>query len=111
MTGTHYLSGSQGFMRNILRYVIFAAATVGGLFLFIASAAVAFFVVAGIVIIGFLAFVIMWTRAKVLGRPFGPQAQFEKARADMEAHFKSQTKESGPIIDAHRTPHGWSVDD
>ncbi len=98
-------------MQNFLRYLVVATAAIGGFFLFVASAAVALFVVSGIVIMGLIAFLVFWVRAKLFGKPFGPQAQFEKARADMEAHFKQQAGDQGPIIDAHRTPDGWSVDD
>lgn len=115
MTRTYHLSGQPGFLRNILRTLFVAAATIGGLFVLAASAAFAFFVAAGLLILGGLTFAFFWARAKLFRRPFGPKAHFEKARADMEAALNSQMPESarsdGPIIDAHRTPHGWSVDD
>lgn len=116
MTRTFYLSGQPGFLRNILRTLFVAAAAVGGLFVLAASAAFAFFVAAGLVIIGGLTFAFFWTRAKLFGRPFGPQVQFQRARADMEAAFGPQMraptgKAGGPIIDAHHTPDGWSVED
>lgn len=80
-----------------------------------ASAAFAFFVVMGIALLAFLAFAFFWTKAKVLGKPFGPKAQFEAARRDMEAQMgrtsPMQANTDGPIIDAHQTPEGWSVDD
>lgn len=86
------------------------------------SAAFAFFAVAAIAVLGFLAFVGFWLRAKVLGKPFGPKAHFEAARKDMEAQFHGMdlnmerngpksADDDGPIIDARRTPEGWSVDD
>ena len=99
-------------MRNVLRHVFVITAAIGGLFLFVASAAVAFFVVSGIVIIALASFAILWVRAKLFGKSFGPQAHFEKARADMEAQFQTYSnRTSGPVLDAHRTPDGWSVDD
>ncbi len=88
------------------------------------SAAFALFAVAGIAVIGFVVFAVLWLRAKILGKPFGPKAQFEAARKEMEMQFqgmdlnmdshgprdKGRDKGEGPIIDAHETPEGWSVD-
>lgn len=108
MTRTYNLSGQPSFGRSLLRTLILAAATIGGLFILAASAAFAFFVAIGLLILGGLTFAFFWTRAKIFGRPFGPKAHFEKARADMEAQFQT---EQGPIIDARQTPDGWSVDD
>ncbi len=114
--------GSRGnVVTNLFRGLFVAAATIGGLFLFAASAAFAFFVIAGLVILGLVVFAFLWTRAKLFGRPFGPKAQFEAARRDMEAQMQGMNPngaantgadlgESGPVIDAHKTPDGWSVD-
>ena len=98
-----------------------ATAAIGGLFMLVFSAAFALFAVAGIAVIGALVFAGFWLRAKILGKPFGPKAQFEAARKDMEAQFDGmdlnmtdngpQGQKDGPIIDAHQTPEGWSVDD
>ena len=101
-----------------MRGLFLAAATIGGLFLFAASAAFAFFVVSGLVILGLVVFAFFWTRAKLFGRPFGPTAQFEAARKEMATQMKSARPsmaagvddEDGPVIDAHQTPDGWSVD-
>lgn len=127
MTQTFNLSGRGNVMSNLFRGIFVAAATVGGLFLFAGAAAFAFFVLAGLVVIGLVTFAVFWLRAKILGRPFGPKAQFEAARRDMEAQMKeasSSKSESfgsdsfgaddydvdGPVIDAHKTPDGWSVE-
>ena len=83
------------------------------------SVSVAFFVVAGIAVIGFLVFAFFWAKAKITGKPFGPKAmmgaQMEQMRKDMEAQMggksTSKASEQGPVVDAHRTPDGWSVDD
>lgn len=83
------------------------------------SVSVALFVVAGIAVIGFLVFAFFWTKAKITGKPFGPKAmmgaQFEQIRKDMEDQRgsppASKSNDQGPIVDAHRTPDGWSVDD
>ncbi len=83
------------------------------------SAAVAFFILAGIAIFGLAVFVFFWVRAKLTNRPFGPKANFEAQRKAFEAQFSTTNsaftenakKPNGPIIDAHETPQGWSVDD
>lgn len=113
MTQAYRLSGQTPIVQNILRGFILAAAAIGGFFMLAFSAALAFFVLAGVAIVGFLAFTFFWVRAKLLGRPFGPRAQFEAAQKQFEAQLRSETNvvPGGPIIDAQRTPKGWSVDD
>lgn len=117
MTQTPYLAGNTGFFRSMTRGLILAAMAIGGFFMLIFSATFAFFVIAGLVILALIAFAVFWLKAKITGKPFGPQAQFEQARKDMEAQFKSyqETHTSGsvdgPIIDAQQTPDGWSVED
>lgn len=115
MSQTYNLSGRSGLFSNLLRAIVASIAVIGGIFMLAASAAFAFFVVIGIAILAFIAFAFFWTKAKILGKPFGPKAQFEAARRDMEAQFDQMQPPSdnadGPIIDAHRTPEGWSVDD
>ena len=111
MVGTYNISGRSNIVRNILRTLFVCAVAIGGLFVLAASAAFAFFVAIGIFLFGAITFGFFWARAKLFGKPFGPREHFEKARADMEAQFKSGELGKGPIIDAHRTPDGWSVDD
>lgn len=114
MTRTFQISGQPGFARNLLRTIFIAAATVGGLFVVAASAAFAFFIAIGLLILGGLTFAFFWGRAKLFGRPFGPKAHFEKAKAEMEAQMREGSEArngDGPIIDARQTPDGWSVDD
>ena len=99
-----------------MRGLFLAVAAIGGFVMLAFSAAFAFFVVAGLVLVGLVVFAFFWTRAKLFGKPFGPKAQFEAARKDMEAQLQGMNmerkdSEEGPIIDAHQTPEGWSVDD
>jgi len=83
------------------------------------SAAFALFAVAGIAVIGFLIFVFFWAKAKISGKPFGPKAmmsaQMEQMRKEMDVQMggrmASASAGDGPVVDAHRTPDGWSVDD
>ncbi len=111
MTSAYNISGRANLTRNVLRTLFIAAAAIGGFFVLAASAAFAFFIAIGLFLFGLITFGFLWARAKLFGKPFGPKAHFEKARADMEASFKSGETMDGPIIDAHRTPDGWSVDE
>jgi len=121
MSNTYRISGQTGFFANLMRGLFLAVAAIGGVFLLAFSAALAFFVVAGLVLVGLVVFAFLWGRAKLFGKPFGPKAQFEAARKDMEAQFQGMDLNmdsngprgggEGPIIDAHQTPEGWSVYD
>ena len=107
-------------MTNIMRGLFMAAAAIGGFFMLAFSAAFAFFVIAGLLLVGAVVFLFFWGRAKLFGKPFGPKAQFEAARKDMEAQFQGMDTQNGaggsaddfdgPVIDARQTPEGWSVD-
>ncbi len=113
MTQTKHISGSTGPLGTLARTVFLAVAAIGSIFLLITGAVVAFFLLAGIVMLVVAAFSFFWAKAKITGRPFGPKAQFEKAREDMEAQFNAyrETMGDGPVIDAQQTPDGWSVED
>ncbi len=113
MTQTKNISGAGGIFGSLVKTLVLAIAAIGSIFLIVTSAVVAFFIIAGIVVLGLVAFAFFWTKAKITGRPFGPKAQFEKARRDMEAQFNSYREQvgDGPVLDAQRTPDGWSVED
>ena len=120
MTQAYYIQGRRtGLLSTIARTAFLAVAAIGGLFMLIFSAAFALFAVAGIAVIGFLVFAFFWAKAKISGKPFGPKAmmgaQMEQMRKDMEAQMETQPSSKpagqGPVVDAHRTPDGWSVDD
>ena len=115
MSNTYNLNGPTSWFGTITRVLLLTVAAIGGIFMLAFSAAVAFFVLVGVALVGFLAFAFFWIRAKLFGKPFGPKAQFEarasKMRADLEAQMNPSASDDGPIIDAHRTPDGWSVDD
>lgn len=116
MTQTFYVQGRRpGFLSTLARTFFLAVAAIGGLFMLIFSAAFALFAVAGIAVIGFLVFGFFWAKAKITGRPFGPRAKFEQMRKDMESQMGGLNAQAdspnGPIVEAHRTPDGWSVDD
>ena len=120
MTQAYFIQGRRsGLLSTIARSAFLAVAAIGGLFMLVFSAAFALFAVAGIAVIGFLIFAFFWAKAKISGKPFGPKAmmnaQMEQMRKDMESQMGAQpfskTAEQGPVVDAHRTPDGWSVDD
>jgi len=109
----NYMGGQPSFLQSIFRGLFVAVAAIGSIFLLISGAVVAFFILAGLLVFGFAAFLFFWTRAKITGKPFGPKAQFEKARQDMEEQFKAyrETVGDGPVLDAQKTPDGWSVEE
>lgn len=115
MTNTYNLNGPGNIFGSVTRILFMIAAVVGGFFMLAVSAAFAFFVLIGVIVVGLLAFGFFWVRAKLLRKPFGPKAQFEahakKMQADFETQFSAARPNDGPIIDAKRTPDGWSVDD
>lgn len=120
MTQTYSIQGRRpGLFSTVARTAFLAVAAIGGLFMLLISATFALFVVAGIAVIGFLVFAFFWAKAKISGKPFGPKAmmaaQMDQMRKDMDAQIggnaASKPAEQGPIVDAHRTPDGWSVDD
>ncbi|MEP1230996.1 MAG: hypothetical protein ABJG88_10005 [Litorimonas sp.] len=124
MTNTYRLSGQNGgVFSQLLRAAFFTITAIGGLLLLFFSAAFVLILIAGLAVLGFVVALVFWVRAKILGKPFGPKAKFEHMRREMEANMGSQFDEirpdshadhtqeaDGPILDAHNTPEGWSVD-
>jgi len=124
MTNTFRLSGQNGGMfSQLLRAAFLTMTAIGGLFLLFFSAAFVLFLIAGIAVIGLFVAAVLWVRAKILGKPFGPKAQLGKMRRDMEQGMSNPpntarsaqsaahaSDANGPVIDAHETPEGWSVD-
>lgn len=120
MTQAFYIQGRRpGLLSTVARTAFLAVAAIGGLFMLLFSAAFALFAVAGIAVIGFLIFAFFWAKAKISGKPFGPRAmmdaQLNQMRKEMEVQMGGraapQSTGQGPVVDAHRTPDGWSVDD
>jgi hypothetical protein len=114
MTNAGRLPGSANPFSNIGRALIAVCAVTVGLFVFAISATFLLFAVLGIAIVGVVALVIFWARARLTGRPFGPREHFEamlkEMQPEMQAARPSPTDLDGPIIDAHQTPDGWSTD-
>lgn len=112
MSQAKYITGGSSFFGTLARTVFLGVAAIGSIFLLITGAVVAFFILAGITMLGLAAFTFFWAKAKMTGKPFGPKAQFEKARHDMESQFKAYKEQmDGPVLDAQKTPDGWSVED
>lgn len=125
MTRGYTLSGRQNPLQAAIRALFLIAATIGGFFIFAASAAFALFVVIGLIILAFIVFAVFWLRAKIMGKPLMPTSKMysfttftnERSRQASPANFKdpsggknTETSDAGPVLDAHKTPDGWSVD-
>ncbi len=108
--------GGRGLLQSILRAIFLVAATIGGFFIFAASAAFALFLVIGLLILGLVVFGILWLRAKILGKPLYSSKKmwtfqtFNTPGAKTGPANKADIKTDGPVLDAHKTPDGWSVD-
>ena len=104
-------SGNQGLLQTLVRSVFVVAAAIAGFFVFAASAAFALIVTGGLLILGFVVFVGMWLRAKILGKPINPYVKMYRTQTARTTQQHPRDKEaSGPVLDAHETPDGWSVD-
>ncbi|MGJ8560003.1 MAG: hypothetical protein ACSHX3_07180 [Litorimonas sp.] len=118
MTGTQHLHGpGTGLFGQIGRWLTLAAVTVVAAFMLFFSAAFALILISAIAILVLIAVSIFWLRAKLTGRPFGPRAQMDVRMADIRRQMGAdihsapqQAKSGGPVIDAHETPEGWTVE-
>lgn len=111
VNGYSLSGGRQGLMQTLMRSIFVVVAAIAGFFVFAASAAFALIVTGGLIVLGFVVFIGMWLRAKVLGKPLNPYVKMYKAQTQRATHAApKETKETGPVLDAHETPEGWSVD-
>lgn len=117
MTGTQHLQGpGAGLFGQIGRWLTLASVTVVAAFMLFFSAAFALILISAIAILVLIAVSIFWIRAKLTGRPFGPRAQMDARMADIRRQMgadmqsASQASSDGPVIDAHETPEGWTVE-
>ena len=101
------------------RYGVLAISAIAGLFVLLLTASAAIIVVLSLILIGLLVFAYFWIRAKVFKKPLGGEAfaQMRDAakaqKADMNGGLYTRRPpefEAGDVIDAHKTPDGWSVD-
>lgn len=117
MTRTQHLQGSgTGLFGQIGRWLTLVAVTIMAAFMLFFSAAFALILISAIAFLVFIAVSIFWVRAKLTGRPFGPRAQMDARMADIrrqmgtETPSAQQSQSDGPVIDAHKTPEGWTVE-
>ena len=118
MTRGHYISGSTGPFQSLLRAIFMIAAAIVGFFVFAGAAAFALFIALGLLILGGIAFAVFWFRAKILKKPLMPKMKMQGfsgfdmpgAEQSTKAGKANKADNDGPIIDAHQTPDGWSVD-
>ena len=64
-----------------------------------------------LILLGFILFGALWLRAKILGKKMNSYVKMKTAEAYKAAQPESDRDiGSGPVLDAHETPDGWSVD-
>ena len=113
MQGTQRLSGPRNPLSSAIKLFVALGALTVGLFVFAVSATFLLFAVLAVAVIGLIATSIFWARARLTGRPFGPREQLEAIFRQMEAQAVSVRHTAhgdGPVLDAHQTPDGWSVE-
>ncbi|NNC36780.1 MAG: hypothetical protein EX271_04610 [Acidimicrobiales bacterium] len=111
VNGYSLSGGSPNILQALIRSVVVIVAAIAGFFVFAASAAFALIVTGGLVILGFVVFIGMWLRAKVLGKPMNPYVKMYRAQTQRATRSGPRDIDgSGPVLDAHETPDGWSVD-
>ena len=102
--------------KKMLRWCLLAVSAVVGVFVLFLTASAALVVVLALLFIGLLAFAFLWARARFFGKTIGG-----KAFDDMKAAAKAQQDamglrtsaadyDDGDVINAHKTPDGWTVD-
>jgi hypothetical protein len=113
VNGYSLSGGGQGLMQTLIRSIFVIVAAIAGFFVFAASAAFALIVTGGLIVLGVVVFIGMWIRAKILGKPLNPYVKVYKTQSSraQRTRRQSQTQDiDGPVLDAHETPDGWSVD-
>lgn len=105
--------------QKIARLGLLAISAIVGVFVLLLTASAALVVVLALLFIGILVFAWLWTRAKFFGKTIGGKA-FEDMKAAANAQ-KAQMEamglrtsasdfDAGDVVDAHKTPDGWTVD-
>lgn len=111
VNGYSLSGGSPNLVQTLIRSVFVVIAAIAGFFVFAASAAFALIVTGGLILLGVIVFVGMWLRAKILGRPINPYVKMYRAQPQKATRADPKDIDnSGPVLDAHETPDGWSVD-
>lgn len=102
--------------QKMARICLLAVSAVVGMFVLFLTASAALVVVMALLFIGLIVFAFLWARARLVGKTIRGKA-FE----DMQSAAKAQQEamglrtsaadyDDGDVINAHKTPDGWTVD-
>ncbi len=101
---------------KIARFGLLAISAIVGTFVLLLTGFAALVVLAVLLFIGLIVFAYLWARAKFFGKSIGGKA-FDDMRAAAKAQqaamglrTSSADYDDGDVINAHKTPDGWTVD-
>ena len=102
--------------QKIARFGLLAISAVVGMFVLLLTGFAALVVLAVLLFIGLIVFAYLWARAKFFGKSIGGKA-FDDMRAAAKAQQAAMGLRTSPadfdggdVINAHKTPDGWTVD-
>jgi len=102
--------------QKIARFGILAISAIVGTFVLLLTGFAALVVLAVLLFIGLIVFAYLWGRAKFFGKSIGGKA-FDDMRAAAKAQqaamglrTSAADYDDGDVINAHKTPDGWTVD-
>ena len=108
--------GDSNVFQKIARFGLLAVSAVVGIFVVLLTASAALVVVMALLFIGLIVFAWLWARARFFGKTIGGKA-FEDMKAAAKArqeamglHTSAADYDAGDVVDAHKTPDGWTVD-
>jgi len=101
-------------LSRVVKNILFILALIVSVSLTIFLASFVFFALVCLLLIGLIIFSYFWLRSK-LSESYFPLFRFNKS-SQRKTNVKTKKTEDlnasvGPIIDAHNTPDGWSVED
>lgn len=112
--------GQSSVFQKIARYSLLAVSAVVGVFVLLLTASAALVVVMALLFIGLIVFAYLWARAKFFGKTIrgkafediqaAAAAQREQMEAQMGLRTSAPDFDGGDVINAHKTPDGWTVD-
>jgi len=104
-------------LSRVVKNIFFILALIVSVSLTIFLASFVFFALVCLLLIGLIIFSYFWLRSK-LSESYFPLFRFNKSSQRKTNVKTEKTKKTedlnasvGPIIDAHNTPDGWSVED
>ncbi|WP_017930996.1 hypothetical protein [Robiginitomaculum antarcticum] len=104
-----------GLMQRIGRTALLIMGAIVGLGLLLVTASAALFVVLAIAFLAVIAFAGFWIRAKIFGKTVREKAfeDLEKKFGARQAHFSAPESDVADgdeiVLDARKTPDGWTV--